>query len=120
MRRRPGQFIEDILAQMDRIERFLAEMSLEDMRDDDRTALAVIKAFEIMGEAAKQVPEDVRVQAPEVMWREMAGMRDRLAHVYWEIELAFVWKAVRDRFPIERPALQRLLDELDVEDEVAK
>jgi len=117
MKRRTGHFIEDILAQMDRIGRFVAGMSIEDLRADDRTALAVIKAFEIMGEAAKQVPEDVRAQAPEVMWREMAGMRDRLAHVYWEIELAFVWKAVRDHFPIQRPALQRLLAGLDDEDQ---
>jgi uncharacterized protein with HEPN domain len=115
MTRRAGQFVEDILAQMDRIERFIAGMSLEELRADDRTALAVIKAFEIMGEAAKQVPEDVRIQAPKVMWREMAGMRDRLAHVYWDIELAFVWKAVHERFPIERPALQRLLAGLDVD-----
>ena len=103
-------YVEDILAEMDRIERFVAGMSPSDLQDDDLVSYAVTKAFENMGEAAKKVPDDVRALSPDVMWREMAGMRDRLAHAYWGIEMSFAWVAIYERFPTERAALRRLLD----------
>jgi uncharacterized protein with HEPN domain len=116
MRRDVRVYVADILDEMDRIERFISGKDLEALRSDDMAAYAVIRAFEVMGEAAKQVPDAVRARCPDVMWREMAGMRDRLAHAYWGIDLAFAWAAVHERFPIERPALRRLLNELDTEE----
>ena len=106
-------YVEDILTEMDRIERFVGEMSPADLQADDRTSYAVIKAFENIGEAAKHVPDDVRAGCPSVMWREMAGMRDRLSHAYWGTEMSFAWVAIYERFPIERPELRRLLADLD-------
>ncbi len=115
MTRSAALYVADILAEMDRAEAFVAGLPLEAFIVDDKTVYAVIRALEIMGEAAKHVPTDVRARFPEVSWRAMAGMRDRLAHSYWKTDLSYAWQAVHDRFPAERPALQRLLAELDAE-----
>lgn len=60
----------------------MAGMDLKTFQADDKTASAVIRKFEIIGEAVKQLPEEIRKAYPEVPWKEMAGMRDRLIHFY--------------------------------------
>ncbi|MCX8051339.1 MAG: DUF86 domain-containing protein [Chlorobi bacterium] len=78
-------FLRDILEAMDAIERFVEGMSLEDLYRDDKTASAVIRKFEIIGEAARHVPSHLRRAYPDIPWKEMAGMRDRLIHGYFGI-----------------------------------
>jgi uncharacterized protein with HEPN domain len=115
MKRAFISFIQDIVDEMDRLERFVEGIDVDQLRADEKTAYAMMKALEIIGEAAKQVPESVRQRAPEVRWREMAGMRDRITHGYWSVDVALIWHTVHKRFPVERPVLRRLLDELDAE-----
>ena len=69
----------------------------------------------ILGEAAKRVPEAIRTRCPDVQWRLMAGMRDILAHQYAHIVPGVASQAITDQFPAERPALRRLLADLDAE-----
>ncbi len=87
---------------------------IDDHRDDYgvEPICAVLPIAPSTYYAAKHVPDDVRSRCPEVMWREVAGMRDRLAHAYWGIEMSFAWVAIYERFPVERVALRRLLDDL--------
>ena len=78
---------------------FTEGMSFDDFVRDRRTQLSVLKAVEIVGEAAAQVSEDVRRANPDIPWREIVGMRNRLVHVYFDIDLPLVWDTVRHDLP---------------------
>lgn len=112
MKRDYRLFLEDILAAMDAIEHFVEGMSLEDLYRDDRTASAVIRKFEIIGEAARHIPPHLRQAYPDIPWKEMAGMRDRLIHGYFGIDYELVWQAIRVHIPQTRPKLRAMLEEL--------
>ena len=71
----------------------------DDLDSDDTLALAVVRLLEIIGEAARSLSEEVRQQAPDVPWRQIAGTRDRLIHRYFEVDLDVVWTIVRDDLP---------------------
>jgi len=106
-------YLKDILAAMESIEAFVAGMDLEAFRADDKTASAVIRKFEIIGEAAKGVSEEVRRSYPQVPWKEMAGMRDRLIHFYFGVDYQLVWMTIKERLPQVKPQIQEILQQED-------
>ena len=79
---------------------FTKGMSFDDFVRDRRTQLSVLKSVEIVGEAAAQVSEDARRAHPDIPWREIVGMRHRLVHVYFDIDLPLVWDTVRHDLPV--------------------
>ena len=87
---------------------FTEGMSYHDFVQDRRTQLSVLKSVEIVGEAAAHVSEDTRQAHPDIPWGEIVGMRNRLVHVYFDIDLPLVWATVRD----DLPALITLLEPL--------
>ena len=72
-------------------------MTFDQFAEDDKTTYAVIRALEIMGEATKHIPENVRKKHPKVSWREMAGIRDKLIHDYFGVKVETVWSAVEEK-----------------------
>ena len=91
---------------------FVQGMAYESFVADDKTVFAVVRALEIVGEAAKKIPQPVRDRHPELPWRSMAGMRDQLIHDYVSVNLEVVWKTVKEDIPALLPMIQRVLEEM--------
>ncbi|MFN8474789.1 MAG: DUF86 domain-containing protein [Anaerolineae bacterium] len=106
-------YLNDILDAIEKSEQFVHGMTYEEFRQDDKTVFAVVRALEIVGEATKQIPPSVRADYAEIPWREMAGMRDKLIHDYFGVNLLVVWKTATEDMPTLRPLLEAILDDAD-------
>lgn len=113
MKREAGDFIEDIISAMDKALKFVEGMSYEEFVQDDKTVFAVVRAIEIIGEAVKNVPDDIKKKYPEVPWKGMAGMRDKVIHGYFGVDLKVVWDTIKKRIPEVKPLFERMLEELE-------
>lgn len=110
MKREIGDYIQDIAEAMDKAMKFVEGMSYEDFVKDDRTVFAVIRALEIIGEAVKNIPQEFRVEHPEIPWRDMAGMRDKLVHEYFGVKLEVIWKTIKEEIPPLKPLFEKILE----------
>lgn len=102
-------YLVDILAAIERIEEFVENMSLEAFQADDKTTSAVIRKLEIIGEAVKGIPQEIRQDYPHVPWKEMAGMRDKLIHFYFGVDYELVWSTVRRRLPNVKQCIKEII-----------
>ena len=108
-------YLNDILIHINLAEKFIKDMTFEEFRQDDKTILAVTRAIEIVGEATKNIPTSIREENPEVPWKNIAGMRDRVAHVYFGIDLDIIWNTTKERLPELKPVIQSILSQLNAE-----
>ncbi len=103
-------YLGDILDAMDKAENFTGSMNLQAFKNDDKTVFAVIRSLEIIGEAAKKVPAHLRRRFPDIPWKSLAGMRDKLIHDYVGVSLEVVWRTVKEDIPAVRPRLNEMLE----------
>jgi len=108
-------YIFDIQEAMNDIEDFISDMSFEEFQSDKKTSNAVIRSIEIIGEAAKRVPDEVRTKYQDVPWRAMSGMRDKLIHQYTSVDLEIVWVVITQDIKPIKPVIQKII--LDLEHE---
>ncbi|MDM7273679.1 HepT-like ribonuclease domain-containing protein [Sulfurihydrogenibium azorense] len=106
-------FLKDIISSMEAIEKFVEGMEFEDLVKDDKTSSAVIRKFEIIGEAARNIPNRIREKYPQIPWKHMVGMRDRLIHGYFGIDYKLVWDTLKLEIPKLKPELQKILKEME-------
>jgi uncharacterized protein with HEPN domain len=102
-------YLKDILEAMNAIEKFVKGISFDEFQKSDIISSAVIRKFEIIGEAAKNIPDTVRNKYPSIPWKEMAGMRDRLIHFYFGIKYDLVWHTIKDIIPAAKSAILNIL-----------
>jgi uncharacterized protein with HEPN domain len=108
-------YLRDLLDAVEKVQYFIKDQDFKDFQKDDKTKFAVIRALEIIGEATKHIPEEVRIKHPEVPWKEMAGMRDVLAHDYFGIDEETVWLTAKYKTPQLIPSIKKILTEINDE-----
>jgi uncharacterized protein with HEPN domain len=102
-------YVEDIIGAIDSVDAYTKGLTFEAFTGDKKTVDAVIRNFEVIGEATKNVPIAVRREYPKVPWRDMAGMRDKLIHGYFGVQLEVVWKTLKERLPEVRRLMVEVL-----------
>ncbi|NOT30705.1 MAG: DUF86 domain-containing protein [Planctomycetes bacterium] len=104
-------FLRDMLEGAAKIERFTAGKDLAGFAADAMAYDAVIRNLELLGEAAKNIPEEIRRRYPQVDWRSIAGLRDVLAHSYFALDDATLWRIIREDVRRIAPELERIARE---------
>ena len=109
-------YLRDILDAMDKAEEFVLNLDLHAFSIDDKTAFAVIRSLEIIGEAAKKITLDKRRRFPNIPWKSLTGMRDKLIHDYVGVSLEVVWRTVKEDIPSLRPKLVEMLKKIQADE----
>ncbi len=108
--------VEDILEAIARIHAWLEEVDLETFRNDERTAQAVAFNLIVIGEAVSAIPDGVQERCPDIPWSKMRGMRNVIAHEYFDVDPAIVWQTCRGNLLPLVPLLEQLLGDGGSED----
>ena len=89
-------YLNDILTAIKDIRRFTKGISYDTVMEDKKTLYAVIRCLEILGESVKNIPLSIRAKYPEIPWQEIAGMRDKLIHEYFGVDMDIIWDTLQE------------------------
>ena len=103
-----GVYLDDILESIKQIEKYTKGLTQKDFEHKLQVQDAVIRRFEIIGEAVKNIPEDYKKSHPEIEWRKAAAIRNILIHEYFEVNIERVWNTIIDDLPLFKKQIQGL------------
>jgi uncharacterized protein with HEPN domain len=104
-RRAAPLLVEDIWEAIEKIQRYVAGLDHDTFIKDDKTIDSVVRNLEIIGEAANRLPTDFRAQHTEIEWRKIIGLRNRIVHNYFNIDVDIVWEITQKDLPHLKPKL---------------
>ena len=102
-------FLHDILDAINDIESFIDDLSYDEFVKDRKTVSAVIRSIEVIGEATKNLPNQIKEKDKDLPWNRMAGMRDKLIHGYFGVDTKTLYKAAREDIPPLKASIQEIL-----------
>jgi uncharacterized protein with HEPN domain len=103
------EFLLDIIEAIKRIELYTKELSYQDFLQKMETQDAVVRNFEIIGEAVKNVSKTLKEEYKDIQWKEIAGMRDKVIHFYFGVNWDIVWRAAKDSLPPFKEKIERIV-----------
>jgi uncharacterized protein with HEPN domain len=103
------EFLLDIIEAIKRIELYTKELSYQDFLQKMETQDAVVRNFEIIGEAVKNVSKTLKEKYKDIQWKEIAGMRDKVIHFYFGVNWDIVWRAAKDSLPPFKEKIERIV-----------
>ncbi len=109
-RRSVPDLLEDLLDAIARIGSYTAGMAQADFSSDGKTQDAVIRNLEIIGEVASRLPEEFQASAPQVPWAMMRGLRNRVIHAYFGVDIEIIWNVVERELPLLEAEIRRLAE----------
>lgn len=106
-------YLRDILDYSEKAMRFVQGVSFDDFGDNEEKIFAVVRALEVIGEAARQIPKSLQDKYPRVPWRQITGMRNKVTHEYFAVDLEVVWKTIHEDLPLLRETIAQMLSDLE-------
>ena len=110
MKREYKLFIQDIKECIAQIDKFVGNMTFEEFKADEMVSSAVVRKLEVIGEAAKNIPTEIRQKYKELPWSDMAKMRDKIIHGYFGVDYEVVWKTIKEKLPEIKPKIDNILE----------
>lgn len=102
-------YLEDIIESSERIQKYTKGMTYEKFASDNLVGDAVVRNLEIIGEAAKNIPPEIKKKHSEIEWRKVAGVRDIIAHEYFGVNTMIIWDIVKNKVPEVNKSIKKIL-----------
>ena len=103
-------YLEDMLQSMERIEEYLGDLDFRNFKMNYLVVDAIVRNFEIIGEASKNIPIDIQKRYPEIPWRKMYGLRNLIAHEYFGIDYEMIWEIAKNNLPKNLTDLSKIIE----------
>jgi uncharacterized protein with HEPN domain len=117
MKRKISIYLQDILTHIALADSFLSGKTFDEFALDTKDQYAVIRCIEIIGEAVKNVPPSMRDRYPDIPWKALAGMRDKVIHSYFGVSVKTIWLTVTEDFPGIQKQIQQIFIEVEKEEQ---
>ncbi|MBI4036188.1 DUF86 domain-containing protein [Candidatus Daviesbacteria bacterium] len=104
-------YLQDILTSILRIEDYTKDFSLNDLENDWKTIDAVVRNLEILGEAARNIPEEAAEKYSDIPWGKMVSMRNKIIHEYFGVDLDILWKTIKEDLPVLKQQIEKIIQE---------
>jgi len=105
-------YLQDMLEASAKALQFVRDIDFQAFSKNEEKVFAVIRALEIIGEAAKNIPKSIRGRYQEIPWEDIVGMRNKVIHGYFGVDIEVIWKTVHEDLPLLQAALARIFEDL--------